>query len=273
MSKKKRPLPQSLNLPPVGVDTHAHLDLAEFSDDLEEILERAKQSGICQIGNVFLGTAAYKKGKNRLDAYSSFFYLLGIHPNDSENANKTHTAKMADFFQADPKLKAVGEIGLDYFHDKVTPSKQKHIFRLQLELAKSCDKPVVIHSRNAFADTIAVLDDMGFQDRPLLWHCFTENTDSLQAILKRGWQVSVPGPVSYKKNTALQEAVAACPLNRLLLETDAPFLAPEPWRGKRNEPAFTVFTAQKIAELKQISTAELWQQCGDNARKFFHLEQ
>ncbi len=273
MSKKKRPLPQSLNLPPIGVDTHAHLDLAEFVDDLSEVLERAKQSGICQIGNVFLGPEAYKNSKNRLDLQNCFFYLLGIHPNDSENVTETHISEMEFFFQTDQKLKAVGEIGLDYFHNKVTSNQQKRIFRLQLELAKSCDKPVVIHSRNAFADTIAILDDMGFQKRPLLWHCFTENIDNLQAILQRDWQISIPGPVSYKKNTALQEAVAACPLNRLLLETDAPFLAPEPWRGKRNEPAFTVFTAQKIAELKQIPAAELWQQCGDNARIFFGLEQ
>ena len=179
---------------------------------------------------------------------------------------------MADFFSRDARLRAIGEIGLDYYRDHSAVGIQKRFFQLQLELARTLDRPVVIHCRDAFADTLAILDDLGFADRPLLWHCFTEDRQCLAAVLQRGWQVSFPGPVSYKKNEALREAALGCPVERILLETDAPFLAPEPWRGKRNEPAFTVFTAQTVAELKNIPVQSLWQQCGDNARVFFGLE-
>ncbi len=272
MSKKKRPLPQTLGLPLSGVDSHAHLDLPEFAEDLPEILTRARQSGLRHIGNVFLGPQAYLTGKDRLSAEKDLFFLLGIHPNDSAGATEEQIGQMADFFAQDTRLRAVGEIGLDYYRDHSAVRIQKIFFQLQLEMARTRDLPVVIHCRDAFPDTLAILDDMGFTDRPLLWHCFTEDRERLAAILQRGWQVSIPGPVSYKKNEILREAAASCPVERMLLETDAPFLAPEPWRGKRNEPAFTVFTARTIAELKDMPTAALWQQCGDNARNFFGLE-
>lgn len=272
MSKKKRPLPQTLGLPCFGVDSHAHLDLPEFTEDWAEVIDRARQSGLRHIGNVFLGPQAYLAGKDRLGAEKDIFFLLGIHPNDSEGRSEDNIGQMADYFSRDARLRAVGEIGLDYYRDRSAVDMQKRFFQLQLEMARSLDMPVAIHCRDAFADTIRILDDMGFADRPLLWHCFTEDRDRLAAVLRRGWQVSLPGPVSYKKNEALREAAAFCPVERMLLETDAPFLAPEPWRGKRNEPAFTVFTARAIAELKNMPVETLWQQCGDNARAFFGLE-
>ena len=174
-------------------------------------------------------------------------------------------------FRAEPRLRALGEIGLDYYWDAAPRDVQQVVFRDQLALARDLEVPVVIHSREAEADTLAVLDDLGFKDRPLVWHCFGGGPDLLAAVASRGFHVSVPGPVTYARNTALAEAVAAVDRSRLLLETDAPYLAPEPWRGKRNEPALVAFTAIRVAGLLGLSPEALWRLAGDNARAFFGL--
>ena len=269
--KKKRPLPQSLGLPLVGVETHAHLDLEDFNDDLDEVLIRAKESGIARIGNVFLGPAAYNDNKSLFDNAPQVFFLLGIHPNNSDERSPLDLADMEEAFKNDPRLKAVGEIGLDYYWERVDHDIQQQVFREQLDLARSMEKPVAIHCRDAAEDTVAILEDMKFQDYPVLWHCFSEGPDLARIIMKNGWHASIPGPVTYPKNTELMEAVKLMDPSRIMLETDSPFLSPQHYRGKRNEPAYVVFTAAKVAELLETDVAGLWQKCADNAIDFFGL--
>ncbi|MCH5277416.1 MAG: TatD family hydrolase [Desulfovibrionaceae bacterium] len=276
MSKHaSRPLPESLGLPRTGVDSHAHLDSEELWPDFEGVLTRAARAGVARIGQVFLGHAAYAARREHMGARPELFFILGVHPSDGLELRGREAEEwkaLALDFEADPRLRAVGEIGLDYHWPDCPPETQKRIFRAQLGLARELDRPVVIHSRDAFADTLDILDDEGFAGRPLLWHCFGGDSAAAGAILERGWHISVPGPVSYPANSALREALRRIPAGRLLLETDCPYLAPVPWRGTRNEPALAAFTAQVLAAERGEDPAGLWTRCGRNALRFFGLE-
>ena len=275
MSKKKsrpRPEPAGLGLPCEGVESHAHLDMGEYDEEgVGAVLDRAAAAGVARVGNVFLGPAAYLAQRELFADRPEVFFLLGVHPCDAAKASPGDVTAMADAFAGDARLRAVGEIGLDYYWDASTAAAQQALLREQLALARELGVPAVIHSRDAAADTLAVLDDMGFRDRPLVWHCFGGGADLAAEIFSRGWTLSIPGPVTYAKNTDLAAAVAAMDLSRVLLETDSPYLAPEPWRGKRNEPAFLAFTCLRVAELMGRAPAEVWRATGDNARRVFGL--
>lgn len=271
MSKKKkqRPSPATLGLPLTGVDSHAHLDLGDLSQDLDGVLSRCKAAGVASIGQVFLGPDAYHAGKAKFAGYSEVFFILGVHPNEAQTCTDAALAAMQAAFEDDARLKALGEIGLDFYWDKVPPEVQERAFRAQLELARQLDTPPVIHCREAFAATLPVLDDMGFKDRPLLWHCFGGDAAMARELLARGWTISLPGPLTYRKNEDLRVAAVEIPLERLVVETDCPYLSPEPWRGKPNEPAHAAFTGAELASLKGLDPAEVWTTLGNNARTFF----
>ncbi|MBA4356234.1 MAG: TatD family deoxyribonuclease [Desulfovibrio sp.] len=275
MSKKNtppRPEPESLLLPPCGVDSHAHLDMDEFAADREVLLNRALASGVARIGNVFLGPEAYRKNRQLFAQRPEVFFLLGIHPGDADQYSPEAVEAMRQAFQNDPRLKAVGEIGLDFYWDRHPRDMQEQAFRAQLDLALALGLPPVVHCRDAFDDTLRVLLEKGWNGRKLLWHCFGGDEGQAQTILGHGWHVSIPGPVSYARNEALHRAVAAIPLTRMLLETDCPYLAAEPWRGKRNHPALLGFTAQAVARVKNLPVAEIWSATGQTACTFFSLE-
>jgi TatD DNase family protein len=268
--KKERQPPQSLGLSPVGADSHAHLDGRGY--DLDAVLARARLCGVRTVGNVFLGPQAYHEGRALFEGLGDVFFLLGVHPHDAAKMKEADLEAIREAFNKDPRLRAVGEIGLDYYYDFSPKEDQQHWFRRQLALARELDQPVVIHCRDAEDDCLAMLDQAGFGGRPLLWHCFGLGPDWARLITERGWHISVPGTVTYARSEALREAVRAIPADRLLLETDCPYLSPEPYRGKTNEPALLGFTAREIARLRGEDLAGLWQRCGDNTRKFFGLD-
>lgn len=279
MSKKKSPPPispllfsQSLSLPCCGVDVHAHMDSKEFRQDIFDVLNRAQSAGIAHIGNVFLGPAAYARNRALFDARPEVFFLLGIHPNEADECSDAALDAMRAAFAKDTRLKAVGEIGLDYYWKDCPPPVQRRAFIAQLTMARACARPVAIHCREAVDDTLAVLEGEGFAHYPLLWHCFGGDSALAARLVGNGWHISVPGPVGYPANGPLREAVRMIPADRLLLETDCPYLAPLEWRGRRNEPAFAVFTAACIAAERGESPATLWERCGRNAVRFFGLE-
>ncbi|MCT4535319.1 TatD family hydrolase [Halodesulfovibrio sp.] len=275
MGKKKNSkparLPQSLALPCTGVESHAHLDLAPFSSDIQEVLERAKESGVRHICNVFLGHDAWKKSRHLFDGHDEVFFIMGTHPSHVDQCTDAELDAMRAAFAEDSRLRGVGEIGLDYYWDHFPREAQKEIFIKQLHLAKELDTRVIIHSRDAAEDTIAILEAEGFVDYPVLWHCFGGNTELAERIVKNGWYLSIPGTVTYPKNEEAREALKVIPLDRMLVETDSPYLTPVPYRGKRNEPAYTVFTAECIAKELGMETEEIWTTCGNNAVRFFGL--
>ena len=274
MSKKTRspcPSPLDLGLPQGGADTHAHLTFEDFSADLPATLARAFAGGVSHIGNVLLGAEEYAQHHRIFAEYPQVFFILGIHPNESDRYGPDTVPQLRAIVRNDARVRAVGEIGLDFFRTYCTPPTQEKAFRALLRLAREEELPVVIHSRDAADATLAVLEEEKFKGYPLLWHCFGGDVALMEHIIRQGWHLSIPGTVGYPGNTALREAARHAPLERLLLETDAPYLAPLEWRGRRNEPAFTVFTAACIARERGMDTAELWTRCGDNARLFFRI--
>lgn len=270
MSKKKeRPLPETLGLAPVGVDSHAHLE--GTSEQIQATLDRALVGGVQTVGHVFLGPAAYATTRSNFTNISNLFFILGTHPHDAAQMTEDDVGTMSQAFRHDPLLRAVGEIGLDFYYDYSPRPEQEHWFRRQLQLALALNLPVVIHCREAEEQCLAILDEMGFAGRPLLWHCFGLGPKWVDMLIQRGWYLSVPGVVTFTKAQDLRQAVTMIPADRLLLETDAPYLAPEPYRGRPNEPALLGFTALELARLRGEEVHFLWQRCADNARHFFGL--
>lgn len=273
MSKKNIPLPETFGLPPVGVESHAHLDFPDFAEDLDDVLERARAAGVAWFGNIFLSPEAYRTHQPRLSTLPGMFFTLGIHPHEASTVTPDILADMAGLFRQDTGLRGLGEIGLDFYWDRSPRDVQVRAFRDQLALAKELEAPVIVHSREAEPETLATLEDMGFRDRPLLWHCFGQGQDLAEAILANGWHISIPGPVTFPKSTAPRQAIPHIPLSRMVLETDCPFLTPHPFRGKRNEPAYLCYTAQAVAGLRGQSVQEVWEACGATARAFFRLDE
>lgn len=277
MGHKKKILidPQTLNLPLVGCDSHAHIVTEPLWEDRDAVLERAKAAGVARIGEVFLGHSQYVAHKDYFHDKPHVFFIYGVHPTDLLEVSENEIELIKQDIMQDRleggRIKAVGEIGLDYFWKEVPQDLQQVWFRRLLALAKECALPVVIHSRDAFDDTVRILLEEGFHNYPLLWHCFDRDTACAETVLSHGWHISVPGSVTYKKNEHILEAVKIIDKDRLLVETDSPYLSPEPWRGKPNEPAFTVFTAEHIAKGLGMETSELWETCGNNAKRFFGL--
>lgn len=290
MSKKKHssheaPPPESFGLPRTGVESHAHLNGPKFAGDLEEVLARAADTGLAYIMQVFLSVRAWNEGYPRFKNHPECYFLLGIHPTDiydfgdaeagQESGIDAELAGIRAIIEADMagarRIRAVGEIGLDYYWKDVPPEAQIPVFRKQLAMARELNLPVVIHCRDAVEDTFTVLEEENFASRPLLWHCFGGDAGMARRVLDNGWHLSIPGPVTFPSNQALREAVSLIPTERMMMETDCPYLAPMPHRGRRNEPAYLAFTIQAMAEAKNMSAAELWTNCGRTAIEFFGL--
>lgn len=275
--KKPIPTPESFNLPPTGVESHAHLNGKYFAEDREAALERAKNAGIARIGQVFMGAEKWAQGKVFFDHHPEVFFLLGVHPTEAQNLSRDELDAIKAAVQSDSRIRAIGEIGLDYYWKDCPPEVQQRAFHQQLELAKELDMPVAIHCRDAdnstaaVEDTFRILQEENFKGRPLLWHCFGGNADFARRILDNGWHISIPGTVTFPANHELRAALPHIPLERLMMETDCPFLTPVPFRGKRNEPAYLAYTIQVMAEAKGMNAAELWTSCGKTALEFFNL--
>ena len=271
MSKKNRTEPEALNLPAFGIDTHAHIDTEHFAGRMHEVLDRALNAGLKKIGVVFLGLKSYQTNRALLEDRKECFFLIGCHPCHAHTITDNELVEYELLCKTDSRIKAIGEIGLDFYHDISQKKTQEEIFRKQLALAKRCNLPVAIHSRQSHEETIEILIEEGFSQKKVLWHFFMENEEITKKVIDNGWHVSIPGAVTYKGNNSLTEHFKNIPIDRLMIETDSPYVAPEPWRGKENHPALLVFVAQKLAEIRNEETAFIWKKTAENAQKFFNL--
>ena len=277
MSKHKHPPridPATVALPPFGVDSHAHLDDDAFDADRDAVIAHALASGLSRIANVFLDPVTFPEKARLFDAHPEVFFLLGVHPDDAAGFGDETLALIRRHIAADSRIRAVGEIGLDHSRTEpggATAEQQVEPFRAQLRLAKELDMPVAIHCRDAEEDTLAVLEEEGYAGRPLIWHCFGGTPELARRLVANDWYVSVPGTITFKANAQAREALPLIPANRILVETDCPYLAPMPWRGTRNEPAYTVFTIREMARCRDVEPEVLWRQCGENALRFYRL--
>lgn len=231
------------------VDSHCHLDDEKFAGDLEQVVERALEAGVGQF--VAVGTGGgppdLECGIRLAERFAFFYATIGIHPHDAAKATPAGYERMREL-AAHPKVVAVGEIGLDYHYDLSPRPVQRDVFAAQLKLAAAAGKPVVIHTREAWEDTAALLRKHWSGSG--IMHCFTGGPDEAREALELGFHLSFGGIVTFPKAENVRESVRLTPDDRLLVETDAPYLAPVPHRGKRNEPAFLVETVRKLAEIR-----------------------
>jgi TatD DNase family protein len=261
------------------VDSHAHLDGKQFDSDREQVIARARDAGVCNIvamGNGD-GPAQVDCGIRLAEGYDFIYATLGIHPHEARLADEAAYQKMARLAKH-VKVIAWGEIGLDYYYDHSPRDVQREVFRRQMELASAAKLPIVIHCRpsensdNAWEDCLTLVS-RHWAPRGLggILHCFTGNWPQAKRALDMGFMISFAGNLTFPKAQQIRDAALEVPLDRILIETDSPYLAPVPHRGKRNEPAFVVETARKLAELRRLSLEHIGELTTRNFYKFFKL--
>jgi TatD DNase family protein len=249
------------------IDTHCHLDFEHFDQDRDNVIQRAIQKKIKKIITIGTDIASSEKAVSLSQKYAIIYAAVGIHPNDCAATDENDLAQVRQL-TAHQKVIAIGEIGLDYHYMHASKEKQKDIFKLQLRLAQSLDLPVIIHNRDAHEDMYTILSQKEFSTINGVLHSFSGDEAFLNAVLTLNFLVSFTGVVTYKKYNC-EALVVTAPVERLLLETDSPFLTPVPFRGKRNEPAYMIYSAQKIAQIKNITLEELAETTGKNAINLF----
>lgn len=269
-SKKNIPLPR-ISPGLFAVDTHCHLDMAEY-ENCREVVERAYASGVHYILSVGIDLASSIAALALAEEFAGVYCSIGIHPHHVGGLDEHHYREIAAL-AGHPKVKAYGEIGLDYARDYVSREEQAIHFRRQVELAKDLGLPLVIHDREAHGDVMAILTAAAPLPAGGVMHCFSGDRALAQAAMDLGFSLSIPGVVTFNKAEMLHEVVRSVPLTSLLIETDGPYLTPVPFRGKRNEPAYVLYTAAKIAELRGITLDEVVRQTSINAMKLFDLEE
>jgi TatD DNase family protein len=250
-------------------DSHCHLDDAQFEPDLQAVIERAIAAGVRYMLAIGTGNGPpdLEAAVRLAEQYDFIYATAGVHPNDAPKVDESTFEKLRAILRH-RKVKAVGEIGLDY-HWGVAPELQLPVFRKQLELAAEAKMPIVIHTRDAWADTLDVLAKDWVPSRlPCIMHCFTGNVEQARACVDLGFYLSFGGVATFPKAAEVREAASIVPADRLLIETDCPYLAPVPHRGKRNEPAFVAETLRVLAKVRQIEPEDL---AGQTTANFEHL--
>ncbi len=250
------------------IDTHCHLDMSEFDNDREEVIARAKDTGfeaLISVGSDFVSTA---KAMELATLYDFIYAAVGVHPHDAKDFSDEMYLGLASR-ALNRKVVAIGETGLDYHYDHSPRDAQREVFRKHLRLAKEAGLPVIVHSREAKEDTMAILAESGI-DRGVL-HCFSGDLDMAEQAMSMGLFISLAGPVTFKKSSRLREIARLIPDEYLLIETDAPYLSPEPFRGRRNEPSYLEHTAKFIADLREISLDDLARITTLNAKRLFGI--
>jgi TatD DNase family protein len=255
---------------PVLVDSHAHLELEPLFDDASRIVERATTAGVSTIITVGIDLEDATRALEVADRFPNVFACIGFHPHNARAVGKNSLSEMEQLTRH-PKVVGYGEIGLDFFRNRSPHPVQKAVFFDQLFLAKSLGRPVVIHLRNAYQEGLEMLEKAApFPDGGVI-HCFSGDEKDAERALRLGFYISIPGTVTYKKNDKLRNVLRTLPEDRIILETDCPFLSPEPLRGKTNEPANLVHTAQAVAEVRGVTYAAAAHLTTTNARRLFRL--
>lgn len=255
----------------IFVDTHTHVNSHKFDDDRAETIARAKEAGVTRIINMGDTMDSSAACVALTEEYDGVFAAVGIHPEEAYELGEADDERLAAWAKRD-KVVAIGEIGLDYYWEKDAEKRalQQRIFIRQLALARELDLPVCIHDRDAHGDTLAILKKEGKGNRGVL-HCYSGSLEMAEELVRMGWYLGIDGPLTYKNAAKLPEIVQRLPLERLLIETDAPYLTPMPHRGGRNEPAYVRLVAEKIAELRGISLAEVARQTTANAEEIYAI--
>ena len=255
-------------------DSHAHYDDEKFNDDREEIIRKVYESGVTRLISAGYSLEGSRKAVELANKYDFIYATAGISPNDipKEGLDVFHKQlKEIEKLAENKKVVAIGEIGLDYHWNTENKDLQKQVFIEQIELANTMDLPIVIHTREAVMDTLDILKNVKKPKKPGVFHCCPLNIELVKEALKIGFYISCAGPVTFKNSKNAKDVIELIPINRLLIETDSPYLAPEPVRGTRNDSRNVKYTAQKVAEFKNISLEELAKYTYDNAKNVFSI--
>lgn len=251
------------------IDSHAHLEMREFDADRDDAVRRAKEAGVDAVVTVGTNLEDCRKALAIAARHETVYAALGVHPHDVKGIDERTYDDIRQLVKQ-PKVVAYGEIGLDFFRNRSPREIQIRCFGEQLELADEFDLPVIIHDRDAHAETLRMLGGWKGQKRGIV-HCFSGDVPMAKKCIDLGFYISIPGPITYPRAEKIMDVVRQVPLERLLVETDAPYLTPQPHRGKRNEPAYVVYTARKIAEVKGLPFAAVAAATSQNARAVFGI--
>ena len=252
-------------------DSHAHYDDEEFDNDRKEVLEELKNEGVIGIMNCSSSYKSIAKTCELINTYDFIYGAVGIHPENADEFKDEMLDEFKDIIKKNPKVKAIGEIGLDYYWDE-NPDKeiQKDVFRKHMKLAEELNVPVIIHDRDAHEDTLNIIKE--FPNVKGVVHCFSGSVEFAKECLKLGYYIGVTGVVTFKNAKKVVKVVKEVPVERLLVETDCPYMAPEHNRGKRNKSSYIKYVIEKISEIKEINPKELNLKVNENLQNLFKIQ-
>ncbi|EFM39083.1 hydrolase, TatD family [[Eubacterium] yurii subsp. margaretiae ATCC 43715] len=253
-------------------DTHAHLDSEQFEEDFEDIIQNIINNNISLIVNPGCDLPTSKKSVELSEKYDFIYSAVGFHPHEAKYMDEEAINEIERLANSNKKVVSIGEIGLDYYYDFSPRDIQEDVFIKQMALANKLNLPFIIHSRDASNDTFEMVKKYK-NNVDCVLHCYSQSKEMAKLYLDLGCYLSFAGPVTFKKSTNLQEVAKYAPLDRIFIETDSPYLSPEPKRGKKNEPSNVIYTGKKIAELKGISEEQLFKSTYNNGVRFFKLDE
>lgn len=250
-------------------DTHTHLDDDRFSDDREAVIAKIKEEGVSFVVNIGASLESSKDSIALSEKYDFIYAAVGVHPSDTDKLTDADLETVKEM-ASHKKAVAIGEIGLDYYYEDPDRETQKVWFKKQLYLAKELNMPYIIHDRDAHKDVLDIIKEVGYFSGVM--HCYSGSAEMAKELVKLGFYISIAGQVTFKNAPKVREVVASVPMDRLLIETDAPYLTPEPFRGKRNDPSKVRFTCEKIAEIKGLTLEETARITLENGKRFYKIE-
>ena len=251
-------------------DTHAHYDDERFDEDREQLLASLTEKGVGLVVNPGITLETSRMAVEMAHRYDHVYAAVGIHPENCHDFVPQQIEALRELAKEE-KVVAIGEIGLDYYWEENPPRElQQEVFRAQLALAQELDLPVIVHDREAHGDTLQIVQE--FPDVRGVFHCYSGSPEMAQELLKMGWYLGFDGPITFKNARRAPEVAAVTPLDRMLVETDSPYLTPVPYRGKRNDSTYVHLVAEKLAQWKGVSTEEMEQSTWDNGKRFFGIQ-
>lgn len=253
-------------------DSHAHLNDERFDEDREELINSLKAKGVDLVLNPGACIETSKSSVELANKYDFIYAAVGVHPHDVGEMTEDDIETLRKLALENEKVKAIGEIGLDYYYDNSPREIQKKWFKRQIELANELKLPIIIHDRDAHGDTFEIIKNTKNPEIGCVLHCYSGNVELAKEYVKMGCYISIPGTVTFKNNKKTREVAKEIPLEYLLIETDSPYMAPEPHRGKRNDPSLVQFVADKIAQEKGISYEQVCETTKENAKRFFNIK-
>ncbi len=253
------------------IDTHVHLNADQYENDVEEVITRALDAGVSKMIVVGFDRKTINRAMELTELYPFIYAVVGWHPVDAIDCTK-EDLQWIESLAAHPKVVGIGETGLDYHWDKSPKDIQQKVFREQIQLAKKVNLPIIIHNRDATADVVRILKEEDAGKVGGIMHCYGGSVETAKECIDMNFMISLGGPVTFKNARMPKEVAAEIPLDKLLIETDAPFLAPHPYRGKRNEPSYVTLVAEEIARLKELSIEEVAKATTENALKIFNIK-